>query len=636
MLNGFLIGCNYWASHAGTAMWSDWNPTIVERDLAIFASCGMNILRVFPLWPDFQPIEALYTASGMLKEFRFGETPLPDTEEGRAGVSIEAIKRFEEFLRISEKYGLKIIVGLLTGWMSGRLFVPNGLQGRNVLTDPLCLIWETRFIRYFVNRFKHEPSVIAWDLGNECNVMGNVDDRESAWTWTSATSNTIRATDPTRPVISGMHSLSPSGVWTIQDQAENTDILTTHPYPCFTPHCDQDPANTIRTILHSACESLFYRGIGGKPCIIEEIGTLGPSLASEEVAADFVRATLFSAWVHNIPGYLWWCANDQDLLTNAPYDWHGCERELGLVRSDHSIKPALDSMSRFAKFLQSTGLHKLPSRRTDAICILTHGQDQWAAAYSSFVLAKQVDIEMEFRYCDQPLPDAPIYLLPSVIGDQSISKRHLTKLMEKVENGATLYISTDGAIISPFAKITGVTIASRYKRSTSTGIDLHLDGDKFRLHLQAQYTLHAQSTDGQALAWDENGNTCFYAYTYGRGKVFFLDFPLEHMLAHQPGAFHSNYAEPYYKIYSAFATDIKRLCICDEPYIGITEHIKDSDGYVVLINQTPEKKDIAVTIDNNWFLTGCLYGTAPVDGRLTIPGCDAVVLIVKKKEAGES
>lgn len=29
----FSIGCNYWASHAGTAMWRDWRPDVVRRDL---------------------------------------------------------------------------------------------------------------------------------------------------------------------------------------------------------------------------------------------------------------------------------------------------------------------------------------------------------------------------------------------------------------------------------------------------------------------------------------------------------------------------------------------------------------------------------------------------------------------------
>ena len=57
----FAVGTNYWASHAGTAMWSDWRPDVVERDLQALAEAGLQILRVFLLWPDFQPLTQLYT-----------------------------------------------------------------------------------------------------------------------------------------------------------------------------------------------------------------------------------------------------------------------------------------------------------------------------------------------------------------------------------------------------------------------------------------------------------------------------------------------------------------------------------------------------------------------------------------------
>ena len=55
----FTLGCNYWASHAGTAMWRDWDPDVVRDDLAKLAAHGLQVLRVFPLWPDFQPIAQL-------------------------------------------------------------------------------------------------------------------------------------------------------------------------------------------------------------------------------------------------------------------------------------------------------------------------------------------------------------------------------------------------------------------------------------------------------------------------------------------------------------------------------------------------------------------------------------------------
>ena len=55
----FFVGCNYWASHAGTAMWRDWRPEVVEADFRLLAENGVEVARVFPLWPDFQPIQAL-------------------------------------------------------------------------------------------------------------------------------------------------------------------------------------------------------------------------------------------------------------------------------------------------------------------------------------------------------------------------------------------------------------------------------------------------------------------------------------------------------------------------------------------------------------------------------------------------
>lgn len=49
----FFIGCNYWASHAGTAMWSNWQESIVDEDLQQLAQEGIEVIRVFPSGPTF-------------------------------------------------------------------------------------------------------------------------------------------------------------------------------------------------------------------------------------------------------------------------------------------------------------------------------------------------------------------------------------------------------------------------------------------------------------------------------------------------------------------------------------------------------------------------------------------------------
>ena len=137
----FTVGVNYWASHAGTNMWADWHPEVVDRDFKTLAAAGVQVLRVFPLWPDFQPLTMHRGGCGSLSGLLFGEDPLPDTEAGQAGVDETMIRRFEEFAKIAEKHKLSLIVGLVTGWMSGRLFVPPAFENLNVLTDQLAIAW---------------------------------------------------------------------------------------------------------------------------------------------------------------------------------------------------------------------------------------------------------------------------------------------------------------------------------------------------------------------------------------------------------------------------------------------------------------------------------------------------------------
>ena len=174
----------------------------MERDFRLLSDAGLQLLRVFPLWPDFQPIHLLRGGGGRPVEFRHGEAPLPDDPLRQAGLSHQAMEQFATFLDLAEKHRLKLLIGLLTGWMSGRLHLPPALEDLNPLTDPVAIQWEVRFVREFVGHFKAHPAIIGWDLGNECNCMGSAT-REQAYVWAATIANAIRAADPTRPVVSG-------------------------------------------------------------------------------------------------------------------------------------------------------------------------------------------------------------------------------------------------------------------------------------------------------------------------------------------------------------------------------------------------------------------------------------------------
>ncbi len=620
--HAFQLGCNYWASHAATGMWRDWQPETIRADFAALRQSGLQILRVFPLWSDFQPLHLLTGSGGTPVEFRFGEAPLPDTPAGQAGLDETMLDRFRQLADLAYEHGFQLIVGLLTGWMSGRLFLPPAFSNRNPITDPLVLRWEIRFVRCFVETFAGHPAIAAWDLGNECNVMGKNPTPEQAWLWTAAITNAIRAADSSRPIVSGMHSLSaePGQAWGIRDQAELTDFLTTHPYPIFTPHIIRDPANTIRPLLHATAESLFYGDIGGKPCFAEEMGTTGPYILADSLAGDFARASLFSLWAHNCRAGLWWCAFDQSHLENAPYDWCPVEHELGLLTRERLPKPTLQAFSAFRRFIQDFD-RDLPPRVLDAACLLTEGQDQWAVADAAFLLAKQAGLEICFRMADQSLPDVSLYLLPSVRGLNSIRRRHWLALLERIQAGATLYISLDDAVLSGLNEAAGIEMLTR----AQSGQPFEYQLGESAIHARGETRFTLRATRAEVLARDADGNSILTHAPYGKGHVYLLTHPLELEQTLTPGAFQRPGA---YRVYETISTQARATHIGRKtsPMVGMTEHpVSLTERILVFINYGKQDIQSPFALAPGWQADHVFYGHP---GFLSAH--DALVLKVKK------
>jgi hypothetical protein len=605
----FVIGANYWASHAGTFMWRDWDAEVVKEDFRRLAEGGLTVLRIFPLWTDFQPIQCLRRENSTPVDFRHGETPLASGPIGQSGVSTLMLKRLERLCDLAENAGLRLVVGLITGWMSGRLFVPPALEGLNHLTDPASLIWQVRLVTALVRQMRGHPAISAWDLGNECNCLDRAT-KDQAWLWTASIANAIRACDPVRPVISGMHSLPADSLqpWAIRDQGELTDILTTHPYPLFTQHCNREPMDTLRPLLHGTVETCLYADISGKPAFVEETGNFGPAFCDEETAAEIARVQAYSLWAHDCRGLLWWCAHEQSELTHAPYDWISMERELGLLRTDGSTKPVFNALSRASANINNLPIDRLPPRRIDAICILTEGQDQWAAAYTSFLLAKQAGFDIEFCYGDRPLPDSPFYLLPSINNLRALSRRREMELRERVEAGATLYVSAEDGFLGEIMKMTGLHVRGRFGRKGPC--EFSFANQKFSIAASTQF--HLEPGSATVLA-EEGGAPVFSVMNCGKGRVFFLAAPLETSLAGANGAFLAT-AASYWKIYARlWAYQVSQRHIGkDNPSIGITEHpLPDGSLIAVLINYQPERSQTNLTFSDGYRFHRALTGIAP-------------------------
>ena len=593
-MDNFWFGVNYWASHAGTDMWIKWDEAVVRQDFASLKEHGVQVLRIFPNWRDFQPVNACLTGNHQLREYRMPNDALP---ENPYYLSEEMLDHFSVLCRLAKEYGLQLIVGLLTGWMSGRLFLPPALQDQNLFSNVTALYFEQLLIAGFVSRMKDEPAIIAWDLGNECNCMEEAASRYEAVNWTALVTNAIRAQDQTRPIISGMHSLTMNGPWTMQDQGQWTDMLTTHPYPYWVEHADFDFQDAYRTLLHATFQTQLYSDLSGKPCLVEEIGTMGPMVCSDETAAGFLRVNLWSAWAHGAKGLLWWCAFDQDHLSQPPYDWNMVERELGLLHRPGQPKAMAKEFQNFESAVTSLGI-SLPPARRDGVCLLTWNQDQVGVGYMTYLLAKQAGLTLRFASCDQELPDSETYFLPSVSGGV-MSKRAYEAVKQKVRDGAALYLSLNDGILSEFEAFTGFRVI----RSCRRGDRGNILYDGKRIPYERKYQFELEARGGEVLARDEDHRILFGKHNYGKGTVYLLNVPIEEMLLHNPEI--GDAAEIYRAVKQP---EVKT----GNPFVGVTLHAGQNKTYAVLINYSNQEQKTALRFESEKANCSVLYGNSDI------------------------
>lgn len=597
----FGLGCNYWASNAGTDMWRDWNEEVVKQDIKELAENGVKYLRVFPNWRDFQPVIPVYTGSGKLYDYYMEEDKLP---ENKYYISDEMLKRLGLLLDICLENHVLVIVGLLTGWMSGRLFIPSILYGKNLYKDSTALLFEQRLIAGIVTTFCNHEAILAWDLGNECNCMSNCETEEEALNWTAIITSTVKSHDQKHPVISGMHGLGVSNEkssWTIRGQAEFVDIMTTHPYPLWVRHCGESKILTYRTTMHATAESRLYADISGKPCLVEEIGTMGPMICSEKVAAAFLKVNIWSNWANDTRGLLWWCAYDQIMLNTPPYNYQMCELELGMIDIDHAPKEQMQVMHEMNKTIAN--LPKLPQPLYDAVCILTEGQDQWGIAYMTYCAAKQAGMNIRFVYQNQELPNSQIYLMPSVNGYSVMRKDCYQRLRGKVEQGACLYVSISDGCLADFRELAGVKIIDSYIRKTTT--EITFDRESILVNSGRSYLLKPESA--KVLAYDGFENPSITVNEFGKGKVFFTNFAYENEILQNTELADNDNGILYRWLFSDNLN--KRAVKSGNPMLAVTIHsITDDEKIIVAINHTNQRQPSMITTNCEWRIDEVLFG----------------------------
>jgi len=624
----FEFGVNYWASETATRMWRDWRPESIEKDLATLEAHGVTVLRVFPTWSDFQPIVEIHAAGNRFadqKETRFtlDELPLPDTPAGRAGVDEKMLGRFAEFCDMAERHGMKLIVPILTGHMTFRLFLPPALENRDPQSDPVALEWEAKFIECFVNALKGKKAIAAWESGNETRWFGDIQSRAQAAVWLRYIHNQIRLADPTRPVIGvdGMNVIEPKTKpkWHLNDIAELSDWVPHHLYGNWSRR-SPDAIDSVRDALFVASRNAAVEAMGGKPTFNEEHGIRYAEIASPEKCAQYLRGALWNCWAANIRAMVWWCAFDQDNQTCAPYEWPEPCLELGLFRSNRAPYPSAGAAAAFARFAASQPA--LPKAKPDAVFIVPDEE----MVHATCVLARQAGIMPDWQAPDGRLKDAKTYFLPSVKERGFMTASGWNALRAKVENGATLYLSLDESCFLPgLAALCRMQVVSR----TSAPQTVKADFGGFSLSLRRPTSPVYESVGAEVLAKDGNGSPIFFRNRYGKGTVYTLCLPLERLLHGAVGGYDCD----AWRIYKT-VLDVPQLFSAGSRDVMASVHREsDSKAFVVVVNNSPRPFEGRPAVADGWRVTASATDAperaSVKDGTLRLDANSGILLTVE-------
>ncbi|PJF41319.1 MAG: hypothetical protein CUN54_01730 [Phototrophicales bacterium] len=369
MSQPFVLGVNYWPRRKAMYWWSHFDADEVREEFDIIASLGMNIVRLFLLWDDWQPT--------------------PDS------VSAACLRNFGIVCDIAAERGLQLDVTFFTGHMSGPNWAPRWMLDnnaamaspnvrqvisggqivdspyRNMFHDPATIAASQLFLRTVVGEYKDHDAIWMWNLGNEPDLFAQPHSAQAGREWVKMMCDLIRDIDLVHDITCGLHvdSLLNDNGLRINDVFAETDVAVMHGYPMYISwardNLDTDFMPYLCALVTALC---------GKPCLAEEWGgCTAPDgrdsevwtwttyngvertqfMAGEDALADHIERVLPKLVEVGSTGAMLWCFADyaEDLWNRPPCDPHGAkhERHFGLVRPDGSLKPHADVIRKFAE-----------------------------------------------------------------------------------------------------------------------------------------------------------------------------------------------------------------------------------------------------------------------------------------------
>jgi endo-1,4-beta-mannosidase len=368
----FSLGINYWPRRSAMAMWQRFDAGEIAEDFARIAALGLDTVRFFLRWSDFQPQPGALDAT--------------------------MLARLEALADLAARAGLRTMPTLFCGHMSGVNWLPAWSLDRSApagrfrtltehgeadcgigdLYTGALLEAQLVFARAVGERLKAHPAVTAWDLGNEFSNLREPASEGEAADWSRRLCDALEECSAI-PVTAGTHGedLTCDRRLRLSSLCAPYAFATMHGYSVYSAFARGRLDAEVVPFL-AALAGLFAR----KPVLFSEFGnpTCPPGKRSpfERVALpdepplppiprdDPSRAPYACLTEDEMAGYCtqvlerlhadgrlgayWWCWADYaaELAAEPPFDRAPHEMSFGIVRGDGSEKPVAAALKRFA------------------------------------------------------------------------------------------------------------------------------------------------------------------------------------------------------------------------------------------------------------------------------------------------
>jgi len=358
----FRLGVNYWPAAKGVSLWKNFDIDEVHGDMNTIAELGLDLVRVYLTWEDFQPD--------------------PD------GVNCCALARLTALCDAVAAEGLKAIITLNTGHLSDHNWAPPWLLDaqaapfgnypvistgqvvaggyRDPYTDPMARKAALRLVRAVATTLSDHQAVWAYDLGNEPDQFARTSVAGVVRDWYLELAGALRNLDDKHAITCGLgaQSLYSSHALRVDDAFVSSTFASIQVNP---GSLDLGQNALDMDLVPFSCA--LTTALSGKPCFASDWGLSIASEAQPRTLTD-VSALENHGWItteraaanfseHVLPRLLKvgalgallgnYSDIDASLFDRPPYNTCERERSRGLLRADGAVKPHGQVIRRFAE-----------------------------------------------------------------------------------------------------------------------------------------------------------------------------------------------------------------------------------------------------------------------------------------------